>query len=304
MGNFVREKVAFKSIGDECVAWYYRPEKTPKGGLAAIAMAHGLAAVKEMYDLPAFAEKFATAGFAVLLFDYRYWGESGGEPRGQIFPTEQIEDYRNALTSLSERPEIDASRLAVWGTSFSGGHVLHLGAYDPRVKCVVSQVPAVDMLETLQRNMTPESLSGFKEQIVADRLQRYQTGETASILINAPAGEPCLIPGEEAYRRVQRELEFVPTLNRKCTLSSFEKLFEHYPASAASRISPVPLLMVVAGNDDLTPPDIALRAYAQALEPKSLLYLQCEHYDVYKRVSPETFERASAAAVEWFSKHL
>ncbi len=300
----MRQDVTFKSEGVNCSGWLYLPDTGAQRGRPAIAMAHGLAAVREMYDLPAFAEIFAAAGIAVLLFDYRFWGSSDGEPRGQIFPVCQIEDYRCALTFLSEHPQVDASRLGVWGTSFSGGHVLHLGAYDPRVKCVVSQVPAVNIPATLRRNMPSESLAEFYDYIVMDRLRRHHTGESAVIPINAPAGESCLIPGEDAYRRMQRELGHVPGMSRQCTLSSLEAMMEYNPGSATPYISPTPLLMIIAERDELTPPDIARHAYDHALEPKSLLYLPCTHYDVYKRESPDMFERAALTAAHWFSEHL
>src|SRR3989454_5503405 len=89
---------------------------------AAVAMAHGFGAVKEM-SLESFARRFAAAGIAALVFDYRGFGASGGEPRQRVSPPEQMEDYRNGLTWLSLQPEIDADRLGVWGTSFSGAHV-------------------------------------------------------------------------------------------------------------------------------------------------------------------------------------
>src|SRR5260370_17710843 len=89
--------------------------------------------------------RFAEAGIAAVVFDYRSFGASGGEPRQRLFPRDQIEDYRSALTWLSLQPEIDADRLGVWGSSFSGGHVLHVAAYDPRGKAVGSPVGARDV---------------------------------------------------------------------------------------------------------------------------------------------------------------
>jgi hypothetical protein len=91
---------------------------------------------------------------ACLVFDYRYLRASDGEPRGQIFPWEQIEDHRNAITYASELPEVDAERLGIWGTSYSGGHVLCVGALDRRVKCVASQVPPIDGWRDLTRLVT------------------------------------------------------------------------------------------------------------------------------------------------------
>jgi hypothetical protein len=103
-------------------------------------MAHGFSAVKEMF-LPAFAERFTAAGFVTLVFDFRFLGESAGEPRGQVFPHEQHEDFRNAITWLAQQPEVDPDRIGIWGTSYSGGHVLHLSAFDPRIKAAVPRFP-------------------------------------------------------------------------------------------------------------------------------------------------------------------
>jgi hypothetical protein len=119
----MQQKVVFKSKGLNCSGLFYRPDSysaTDDVKLPAIAMAHGMGTTKEM-GLPQFAERFADAGFAVLLFDFRNLGESEGTPRGQIFAEDQQEDYRNAITWLQLQPQIDPERIGVWGFSFAGG---------------------------------------------------------------------------------------------------------------------------------------------------------------------------------------
>jgi dienelactone hydrolase len=111
-------------------------------------MSHGVTAVIEQH-LAGYAERFAREGYAVLVFDYRYLGLSDGEPRGQAIPHLQHEDIRAALSFVGAQPGIDASRIALWGTSFSGGHALFVGALDPRVKTVVVQVPALNIPHSL-----------------------------------------------------------------------------------------------------------------------------------------------------------
>src|SRR5262245_36693938 len=129
----MREDIAFDSHGTGCRGWYYPPQQN---AAPAIVMSHGFSAVKEQ-ALDRFADAFAAAGFAVLVFDYRYLGSSDGEPRGRIIPTEQHDDLRAALTWLTARGEVDAKRIGMWGTSYSGGHALVLAALDPRVRAVV-----------------------------------------------------------------------------------------------------------------------------------------------------------------------
>src|SRR5260370_5897883 len=143
--TIAKRDVTFKSVDNLWSGWFFLPQRANADEhVPAIAMAHGVGAVKEMY-IDFFARRFAEAGVAALLFDYRFFGASGGEPRQRVFPRDQIEDYRSALTWLSLQPQVDADLLGVWGTSFGGGTVLHVAAYDPRVKAVVSQVGAMDL---------------------------------------------------------------------------------------------------------------------------------------------------------------
>src|SRR5947209_5527296 len=101
----MRRDLTFNRPGPQCAGWFYLPDTLPPGQKApAVVMANAFSAVKEIYT-DRFAERFAAAGFAVLLFDYRYSGDSEGEPRGQIFPQEQVDDLRNAISWLGLQPE-------------------------------------------------------------------------------------------------------------------------------------------------------------------------------------------------------
>src|SRR5271163_1535754 len=161
--------VMFKSGETYAAAWLFLPENGALGvRVPAVAMAHGLGAVKEMYLEP-FARRFAKAGIAALVFDYRGFGASGGEPRQRISPRDQIEDYRNALTWLSLQSEIDADRLGVWGTSFSGGHVIQVAAQDPRVKAVVSQAGPMDLREIIRGTAGPEQFAALQQLTIQER---------------------------------------------------------------------------------------------------------------------------------------
>ncbi|OGK87839.1 MAG: hypothetical protein A2X52_13370 [Candidatus Rokubacteria bacterium GWC2_70_16] len=116
----MRRDVTFVSGGLRCSGWLYTPDSIAEGlRPPAVVMAHGFSAVKEQ-GLDRFAERFAAAGLVTLVFDYRYFGASEGMPRGRLFPADQIEDYRNAITWLSEQPEVGAARIGLWGTSYRG----------------------------------------------------------------------------------------------------------------------------------------------------------------------------------------
>ena len=133
----MREDVEFAADGVTLRGWLYTPEGGG-GSAPTIVMAHGFSAVKEMY-LDRFAEAFADAGLAALVYDNRNFGASDGEPRQEIDPWAQVRDYRTAITYATTRPEVDSDRIGIWGSSYSGGHVLVVGAIDRRVKCVVSR---------------------------------------------------------------------------------------------------------------------------------------------------------------------
>ena len=117
----VRRDIEFDAEGVTLCGWFYP---------------HGFSAVKEMY-LDAFAEVFAAGGLNVVVFDNRCFGASDGEPRQEIDPWAQVRDYRHAITYASTLPEVDPRRIGIWGSSYSGGHVLVVAAIDRRVKAVV-----------------------------------------------------------------------------------------------------------------------------------------------------------------------
>jgi len=296
-----RRDVTFASGEAECAGWFFQPVGGAAGA-AALAMAHGMGAVKETY-IEQFALRFAEAGIGALLFDYRYYGSSGGEPRRRILPREQIEDYRSALTWLSRQPEVDADRLGAWGTSFSGGHVLHLGAYDARVKAVVSQVGAMDLYENARRVTTLEQFEGFRAMAVHERLRRATDGGEVYIPNAAPPGAgPAMQVDQETYDwLMQAQTTVAPSWRNEVAVSSFEAILEHAPAKSIERVSPRPLLMILATEDKWTPPELIRDAYARAGEPKRLLEIAGGHYAVYHG---EGAELSGAAATEWFSEHL
>ncbi|GAC1362294.1 MAG: alpha/beta hydrolase [Ktedonobacteraceae bacterium] len=298
----MKRDVTFLSQGLKCAGWLYVPDNLAKGERRpAIVMAHGFSAVKEMY-LANFAEQFVAAGFVALVFDYRYFGDSEGEPRGRLIPFEQIEDYQNAITWTALQPEVDASRIGVWGTSYSGAHVLHLAAFDKRIKAVVAQVPLVNGWENAQRLMRPDVFAQFVEALAHDRAQRYTEGAINYVPVVAPEGQPSALPTPESHEWFTHAGQSVaPNWRNQVSLESMEKFLEYNPASNIHLISPTPLLMLVANGDTLTPTDLAIAAYQRAREPKSLVVMQGRHFDAYTEPG---LSQSAPPAVEWFKRHL
>ena len=141
-----RLDVEFASEQDTCAAWLYVPDGD--GPFAAVVLAHGWTGVREQ-RLDAYAVRFADVGLAALVFDYRHFGASSGQPRQLLDIKRQLADWAAAVTFARSRAEIDSARIAVWGTSFSGGHVMETAARDPQIAAVVAQAPFADGLRNL-----------------------------------------------------------------------------------------------------------------------------------------------------------
>jgi uncharacterized protein len=178
-----RRDVEFDAEGVTLRGWFYPAEGAP-GPAGTVVLAHGFSAVKEMY-LDAFAEVFAAAGLNALVFDNRNFGASDGEPRQEIDPWAQVRDYRHAITYASTLPEVDAGRIGVWGSSYSGGHVLVVGAIDRRVKAVVSQVPLISGRDNVHALVRSDFRAGFREMFDADRLARFNGAAPAMVPVVA-----------------------------------------------------------------------------------------------------------------------
>jgi hypothetical protein len=294
----MRKDIIFKSQGLHCRGWLYVPNALKKGQKApAIIMAHGLSAVKEQV-LPEIAKQFASAGFVTLVFDYRFFGDSEGEPRSQIFPLEMVEDYRNAITWVSDQPEVDPRRVGIWGTSFSGGLVLYAGTFDRRVKAIVAQVPYVFNPDS---QPAPEKWDSLGQFLLRDRVERYMTGVVKYIKIVAPEGEPCFLPGKSAYEGMMALKEIGPNWCNQVTLESLEKIREFAPTSFIHLLTPTALLLIPAENDELIPLDAVKATYEKAREPKAKSILPISHFDIYRE---PWLTKAAGLAIDWFKTYL
>jgi fermentation-respiration switch protein FrsA (DUF1100 family) len=296
----VRQNVEFDAEGVTLRGWLYVPDGA--GAPApTVVMAHGFSAVKEMY-LDRFAEVFADAGLAALVFDNRNFGESDGEPRQEIDPWAQVRDYRHAITYAATRPKVDERRIGIWGSSYSGGHVLVVGAIDRRVRCVASQVPLISGHSNFRALVRADFIAGFREQFDADRAARFRGEPPAMVPVVAEDPlAPSALPTPDSWTWFSQTAESrAPSWRNEVTLRSVEMFTEYEPGTYLPWISPTPLLIVVAAGDHLTPADLAIAAYEQANEPKQLVLLPSGHFDAYV----DAFDQASAAARDWFVRHL
>ena len=277
--------------------WLFLPDG--QGPHPAITMAHGYAGTRE-HGIESFARLFAGSGFAVLLHDHRGFGASGGEPRQDVDPWQQVSDWRRAISLLEGRPEVDPARIGLWGTSYAGGHAIVLGATDRRLRCVVAQVPTISGYEQGLRRVPPDATAALEHAFNDDERARFR-GEP--IRYQAIVSKDPAVPASyRAPDAVSFYLQDIPQgiWENKVTVRSTRAARMYEPGAWISRVSPTPLLMVVAAADAITVTDLALAAYERALEPKKLELIPGGHFDPYLG----QFPAASSAAVAWFRTYL
>jgi uncharacterized protein len=272
----VREDVWIPSHGERLAAYLYRPA-APSGDAPCVVMAHGFSATRDD-GLPAYAEAFCDAGFVVVLFDYRHFGSSTGEPRQLLDIGRQHDDYRAVIGWARELDGVDPDRIVVWGSSFSGGHVLAVAAADPRIAAVISQAPFTDSIPTLMwvplRNSVRLLVAGLVDQVGAwfgrpPRLAPAVGEPGAYAAMTAPEAKPgfdALVGPNSKWRN-----EFATRLMLR---------FGFYrPGRKASRLR-MPLLMCVCDEDATTPVTPAVKAAGRA--PRAdLRHYPYGHFDIY-----------------------
>lgn len=289
-----REKVSFKSHGLTCNGWLYLPADDQKPPI--VLMAHGFAA-EQSFRLPAFAEKFAQAGMAVMTFDYRNFGESEGEPRNLVDPKRHIEDWISVIGFAETLPTVDGTRIALWGSSFSGGHVLVASAKHGAISAVVSQVPFVDGL-AVARNFKPLFMSQAVANAVADAVLSL-FGKVHYVKVISYPSEFALMNTPEC---MPGYLALVPpdsTWENKAPARIVLNLPFYRPISFARKIT-CPVLMICAEHDSLIPPD-SVKKCASIIPRCELETLEAGHFDVY---TGETFEKVSTIETNFLRNHL
>jgi fermentation-respiration switch protein FrsA (DUF1100 family) len=252
-------------------------------------------------DLEEYAAVIANRGIVVITFDFRNLGHSDGQPRQEIDPHKQLEDFRCAISYARSCPEIDPQRIGLWGTSYSGGHALVLAATDKRLKCVVSQVPTISGYQAGLRRADYERAQIFQQRLIEDREARFRGGNPGTIqTTSADPHAAVAYPQRDSYEYMTSEGSRCPTWRNEVTLRSLELARQYEPGTFVKRIGTTPLLMIIADKDGLTPTDLQQDAFNALHHPKKLMIIDGGHYSVYQ----EHFEATSAAAAEWFERHL
>ena len=282
------EEIRFRANGVELAGCLLRP--AGRGPHPLVVLSHGFSATLAM-GLLDYARVFCEAGLGCLAYEHRNFGASGGEPRHEIDPWQQVGDLRDAISYVRTLSGIDPARIGLWGTSYAGGHALVVAALDRRVRCVVSQVPLIEGHATLRSWIGDAHWDAMERRFAEDRDARYR-GE-------APRTTRPARPGDQTWDWVVATGAEAAYPNR-ITQRSLELIASYEPGQFVARIAPTPLLMILATGDTQTPYAGQLAAFERAQPPKRLVQFDGGHYDVYTT----SFDAAAGAARDWFVAHL
>jgi uncharacterized protein len=292
-----REKTRFASAGTECAAWHYQGTNG-----ACVIMAAGLAVTKEP-GTDRFARRFHEAGFSVLAFDYRRFGESGGQPRQVARVADELADWQAAVGYAATLPDVDDDRLAIWGYSSSGGHVLRVAARNPQLAAAIAQTPNTD------GPAAARNASRYQKPLAMMRFTGIGLADTLGAIAGRPprlvplAGEPGSVAvlttpdGREGGRVLDPEGAY-PDWQQSVAARSALRMAFYSPGRDAARVT-CPLLVVVADQDQSALAAPAIRA-ARRVPHAELVRLSGGHYAPFLG----GHEQAVAAELSFLRRHL
>lgn len=277
---FSRQETTFLSHGTNCAAAVFRPDSA-QSAPPVIVMAHGFGSPRAL-RLYAYAERFAGAGYAVVVFDYRGFGESEGDPRQLLDVSMQHDDWRAALAFARSLEGVDSSRVVAWGTSFGGGHVLTVAGRGEELAAVIAQVPHVSGPSAVRA-------TGFA---ASARIAPYAIRDQINALLGR---SPVYVPlvGRPGDLGIMTTPDALPGLEQLIVDSHIDA--DDYRQDVAARIglkigmySPTrvvgkikcPTLVQIAKNDAITPRSVAEKA-ASKIKLSTVRVYDCSHFDPY-----------------------
>jgi pimeloyl-ACP methyl ester carboxylesterase len=295
--------VSFPSDGESCAAWHLTGEGDAfarDGARTCLVMAHGIGGTRDSGLLP-FAEAFASAGLDVVLFDYRGFGDSTGEPRQLAWPPRHREDYQAAVEFARGLDGVDPDRILLWGTSWSGGHVVYVAAADPRIAGVIVQSPDMDGVATMRE---VSRYAGIGQQLrltmlgAQDLVRSIRGRSPLMVPLVAPPGELAAMSTEESepgYRAIAGE-----SWRNEITARA---AFAEWTNRAITRMDKLhcPILVQIADRDSVAPPAAARAAAWRAKGRVEVREYPCAHFDIYVG---EWRERLIADQLHFLRRHL
>jgi uncharacterized protein len=292
---YARHDVSFASGEDTCAAWLYVPAGVTSPPVAILG--HGLGATREM-RLDAFAARFAQAGFAALAFTYRHFGDSGGQPRQLLSIRRQLADWDAAIAWAKSHRDVDGTRIAVWGSSFGGGHSLTVASRHPELKAAIAQCPFTDGLASALA-LGPTASLKVLPVVARDFASMVFRRPPAMIPLAGPPGSLALMNAPDALPGYEALLPPDTTFRNEVAARVAPAIATYRPGRAVKTIK-FPILFCVSNTDSVTPPAQTLR-YAHTAPRGEIKRYDAGHFDFYLG---KPFEELVNDQVEFLSRHL
>jgi pimeloyl-ACP methyl ester carboxylesterase len=291
-----REKVRFVSGDTVCAAWHYRGTNG-----ACVIMAGGFAVPKE----PAtdqFAKRFNGAGFAVLAFDYRRVGESGGQPRLAFSARNQLNDWQAAIDFARTLPGVDPTKLAVWGFSASGGHIFRVAARNPQLGAAIAQTPNPDgpaLSRNAMRHQKPLAMLRFTGRGVLDALGSLVGRPPRLVPLVGEPGTVAMLTtpdGLDTGRALRSHM--YPDWQQMVAARTALRFTLYRPGRAASQAQS-PLLVMVCDRDQTSLVEPSVKAARRAPRGE-IVEISGHHYAPFL----DEHEQAVDAQLSFLHRHL
>lgn len=239
---------------------------------------------------------FTDAGYAVLVFDYRGFGESEGE-KGLIYPLWQAEDIRNAITFMETRPAVDPNRIGLFGSGGTGGALpIYVAAIDQRVKCVVSNYGFASGKDWLRSMRREYEWIALQQRLEVDRKKRVLEGKSEMV---SPREDLMIVTPERTQSTVKKDVD--SRIPERVPLRCAEAIMDFTPENFVAAIAPRAILFISTERDAVTPEDQTFRLYEKAGQPKKLiLQKETSHYKAYDQY----FDQVTPQIIDWYDRYL
>ena len=293
--SFTRRDVSFTSGDGYCAAWLYLPDGIESPPV--VILGHGLGGTREM-GLDAYAERFVASGMAALAFTYRHFGDSSGQPRQLVSIKRQLQDWDAAIAHIKTRDDVDGARVAIWGSSFGGGHAISVASRHPELVAAVSQCPFTDGLASA-RALGPIDSAKLLTLAAKDVLTTIRRKDPVRIgLVGKPGSmaamtAPDALPGYLAL--IPDGYDFVNAIAAR-----FIPIATAYRPGRSAKKVKIPILFCVCDHDSVAPPTRTL-AYARTAPKGEIKTYDVGHFDIYR---DEPFEAVVADQVAFLTRHL
>ncbi|TAL00414.1 MAG: alpha/beta hydrolase [Rhodospirillaceae bacterium] len=302
-----KKVVQFRSEGVICEGDLYLPDGfSSAGAYPGLVIGHGFTVART--SLVEEGRLFAECGYVTLAIDYRHFGGSDGEPRGRLWPLQETEDFKSAIDWLESQPGINNDRIGIWGTSFGGGVVTHVAAYDTRVKACVAQAPILDGSYWIRSLNRETDYLAVRKYLLEARRRRLVDGGDPTMSAGTPLPDgfdpmpvdPAMV--EDVMSWHAKTGDMLMHTAPQITIESFERVMEFDATHAAAKIAPRAYCIVQLTGHDVYHPNAPIQAaFAQAGEPKRMVSVPIDQLDCYK---PDGRKKTIGAAIAFFDTYL